>query len=763
MIMKRINTQCLIFFCLMLIPTVGLTQKANRHQLYFSIETFDYNYYNQLVNRTEVSYDSSLVFLKTKNGLWKITTRIDSAFNYKDYHVCFNLVEGSENSANVGIRILMNEWSSENYVLMPAVAYNGNRFVSRSIAYSPKLLDSRDIGKDKGMIISDVPRLNIGDGLSRIQERSGAMAVPSFFYYSVNLSEAFGLMSEQQNEWGDYGYCFNESRDRREAVLSLRSPVVREYYRYKIASNVEASPDIPANYKKGDMVNLHFRTYCFKADGMQSVFDKYIKIRQALLKPTFAPIYPFSKCFSVLEQKFNNQNFVEQWGYYSVGMRNMFLQDWQIGWTGGMITTYPLLFSENSQTVSNVIRNFDWVFKDGIAPSGFFWDSGERGNKWYGGDIRKPQSKNWHLIRKSGDALYYIIKQFMLMERKNIEVKKLWKDKTIGVADAFVRLWNKEKQFGQFVDSNTGEIVVGGSTSAAIVPAALVLASSYFNKPEYLQVAEVSANQMYEQYIRKGITCGGPGDALQNCDSESGYAMLESFALLYDYTRNEKWKKAACDMASQFSTWVAAYSYDFPKGCLFDSLKIKSTGAVFANTQNKHGSPGICTHSGIALLRLYRSTNDSLYLHLLKEIAYNMPQYMSYITRPIAGMDPGWVNERVNTTDWLEGIGEIFNGSTWAETALMLTTVELPGIYVDLSNHLAISFDDLEVKYLSTNRKNVRIEVHNPTKFGANFSVLIDSEKSKIKPLGENRLYDFPKYTIAAGEKKIFMIPLFSK
>ncbi len=99
-------------------------------------------------------------------------------------------------------------------------------------------------------------------------------------------------------------------------------------------------------------------------------------------------------------------------GYYSVGPRTNFLQDWQIGWTGGMISTYPLLFAGGEQTRRNVLRNFDWLFPDGISPSGFFWDAGANGTEWIGGDIRKPHTGNWHLIRKSGDAVFFIVKQF---------------------------------------------------------------------------------------------------------------------------------------------------------------------------------------------------------------------------------------------------------------------------------------------------------------------------------------------------------------
>jgi len=356
-------------------------------------------------------------------------------------------------------------------------------------------------------------------------------------------------------------------------------------FRYEITNNSVAWLDVPANFKVGDEVKYTFRSHWFNAPNIQSLFDHYLVSRYDLT-PSQKPnlLYSFSECFKVIEQKFTTQNFVPEWGYYAVGMRENFLQDWQIGRTGGMISTYPLLLAKDTITRRNLVANFNWLFPNGISPSGFFWDSGEKGNRWYGGNIRKPQFKNLHLVRKSGDALYYIIKQFELMRLRNMQINPQWEQGTIGVANAFVRLLEKCRQFGNFADSSAGDVVVGGSTSGAIVPVALVLAADYFKNPHYLKVAELSAQKMYDDYVSKGITCGGPGDAMQNPDSESGYAMLESFALLYEKTGNEKWLQYAREMPAQFSTWIMSYDYDYSENCLFGKLKMETTGAVFANT-----------------------------------------------------------------------------------------------------------------------------------------------------------------------------------
>ena len=750
-----------LFFFLLTLSLTNLVQASSNTDhtpLRFTVNQYDYNYYNKPVNHYENQWDrnTSTSVLNTATAQWHISTKYlptDTTSSHLKLQVVFRLYDGYESSANVGVDIPVENWSRENYVLFPGSVYNGNRFQSRKIAYSPKLLDPKDIGTNKPMIISDIPRLDINNGLSRIQEASGGMSVPCVGYFSPKDQYSGLVFFPQGNAWGDYGINLEENRSRSQAVISVKSPMVRESYQYGSITTI----DKPADFKKGDSVIFVLDIYKFPSTKLQDLFDTCLVVRENVVpKSSYVPLYPFSHCFSVQEDKFNNQNFVSDWGYYSVGLRENYFQDWQIGWTGGMISTYPLLFAGDETSTTNVLRNFDWLCNGGISPSGLFWCSGEKGNIWIGGDTRKPHTKNWHLIRKSGDGLYYIMKQFDLMNKKNIEIKSNWSSSVKKVANAFVKLWENNGQFGQFVDNISGEIQVGGSTSGAIIPAAMSLASKFYNEPKYLEVAEASAEHYYRKYISKGITCGGPGDALQNPDSESAYAMLESFVTLYELTENNKWLQYAKDMASQYATWVFNYDYNFPAHTLFGKLNIHSNGAVLANAQNKHASPGICAYSGSALLRLYRATKNEKYLEILKSTAFNLPQYMSHKDRPIKGMPAGWINERVNTSSWSPGerIGEIFNGSTWAETSLMLTYIEVPGIYVDLSRKQVTAIDNIDVEVLRITNKSVTLEVQNPTNYKAEIRVLVDNDQSVVNPLEPNYLLNTQIISLDANQKK---------
>jgi hypothetical protein len=214
----------------------------------------------------------------------------------------------------------------------------------------------------------------------------------------------------------------------------------------------------------------------------------------------------------------------------------------------------------------------------------------------------------------------------------------------------------------------------------------LVRAWYYFGDEKYIETARLAGEKYYNNFVARGFTYGGPGEALCAPDSESSYAMVESMVLLYEAEKEEKWLRYAKDSLHLLSSWVMPYSYTFPKGSEFARLNINTVGSVFANVQNKHSAPGLCTASGDAIYKLYKYTGKKEYLDLLRDIAFFLPQCVSTEERPIFSWhkEPirllsGWMCERVNTSDWedQERVGGVFDGSCWCETSILLSFSEL--------------------------------------------------------------------------------------
>jgi len=117
-------------------------------------------------------------------------------------------------------------------------------------------------------------------------------------------------------------------------------------------------------------------------------------------------------------------------------------------------------------------------------------------------------------------------------------------------------------------------------------------------------------------------------------------------------------------------------------------------------------------------------------------------------------MKNGWMSERVSTTDWLEGIGEIMYGSTWAETALMLTYTEIPGIYVFPERSVLVAFDQLEAVISGDTKREIEITLTNTWSESALFRLYVDSEEKLNSPLEENYLYNCQTLILAPNETK---------
>jgi hypothetical protein len=511
-------------------------------------------------------------------------------------------------------------------------------------------------------------------------------------------------------------------------------------------------------------------------EGIPQLFTGLLNHRYDLTPaPQLRHEFPISSAWQLLEEKTNRDNWNSEEGYYRVGCGENRYQDFQPGWTGGLMNTHALLHEGTSLSRERAKSTLDFVFtQGGQGNSGFFHGTYHKGqwagdgfdiDPWTAQERPHPERNHYHLLRKSADALYFVLRQFDLLSRQEPgwQAPAAWVKGAQNCTDAFVRLWRRYGQLGQFVDIHSGDIIVGGSSSAAMAPAALALASQWFAQPEYLEVAQEIATHFLHDYTQRGITTGGPGEILQCPDSESAAALLESYIVLWEYTSSPSWLEAAEQAAAQLATWQMPYDYAFPPDSEFGRLGLLSTGSVFANSQNGHSAPGICTLSGNAYLKLFRATGKPLYMQLLHELAHNHTQYLSREDRPIKdpsgrALPTGWINERVNTSDWDNNVGGVFYGGTWAEVSMMLTAMEVPGIYLRRDTGLFYALDHVDVKVENAGATEKRVTVSNPTNFPARVKLLLEDAAMAQQPLGQNYLWNAPTLELAPGESQTLSV-----
>lgn len=663
--------------------------------------------------------------------------------------------EDCSGPVSIGLEWTEENWEKENYVFAPAAVYNGNRFDRRPLPYPPFYLPEREKGLNAPPVITDIPHLSAEADQSRIQLLSGDMSVPAFGYYNGRKKEGF-LLFGKHREAGSYtGFAIREDLEKKICSFTFQTPGVREENVYFFGEKEDgsgffpdsgrASEDQGRRFEAGEEAGLDFQVHVFAAETLTDYFRYFNSRRFCRETGSREHVVPFSEGFRAVREKYLRDNFLEEGtfgeGYFAVGTdRHVIQQCWQAGWVGGGISNLPFLFLGEEEGFSRGLSTFRFILDHLQNENGWFYGVYADGI-CYGDAFELDGPGSMLLVRKDADLLYFLLKELQILEGKGL-LRPGDREQIAAQADAFVRLYARYGQIGQFIDMDTEEIRIGNTAGPGIAVGALALAWEVFGKKEYLDTALGLGKYYAVNYVEKGILNGGPGEICQAPDSEAAFGMLEGFIQLYEATGEEEWlscARAACEIAL---TWVVSYDFSFPEESAAAAGKVHTLGTVFANAQNKHSAPGICTLSGNSLLKLYRFTGDAGYLEWLTCISHSLLQFVSLPDRPVhtlAGTDlpEGYMNERVQTSDWegKETVGGFLDGSNWPEVTCLLTYVEIPGIYIDFSCGLVRCFDHIRCRVLEAGKTEISLELFNPTAYTAVVTVLTDdiTQKGLVK------------------------------
>ncbi len=585
------------------------------------------------------------------------------------------------------LEVCFEYWEEDAYIFSPACLYNGNRFPRNGRCwYSPCYMND-EMGENAKEYINNIPALN-EDGSGIVEVTAGDMATPCVAVYFKQAKKATFIFFEQAVKGKNIGVNIQKQK------ITLQYPSDRNnQYRmreYKgefsgICTVQNEGQEGGVSVYKGEQVSSQIIIQDIDCQGLPQFFAHFFENRKILLAGERAKTKYTKSLWETMENHFNNDNWS---GEYYGGIDKA----WQSGWFSGIMTAYAFNKLGNLLSKERAEKTLDFI-PNAVSPTGLFYSkivNGKIENDRDSASSKKgyENMRNAHLVRRSGEMLYFLI--------KHLQAKKP-KEKLVNIAkncaDEFVRLFDKYKTFGQYVNIETGEMLISLSTCGAIVVAGLVKAYEYFNEQKYLQTAIKAGQYYYDNFVQKGYTNGGPSDVLCAPDSESAYGALECFVCLYEATKDKKWLDCACDSAHIFSSWVMSYKYEWVTDCEFKKQNINTVGSVFASVQNKHSAPGICTSSGDALYRLYKYTGEKGYLQLLKDIVYFIPQCVSTEEKPLYAknfvhgdergrLKNGYICERVNTSDWegMDWIGNVWLGSCWCEVSLVLTFAELMDI-----------------------------------------------------------------------------------
>lgn len=694
-------------------------------------------------------YDKERLVSRTpidgRNPEWEVRTEKQKVQDGELFTFRFKALKDMPESG-VAVAFDRYRWTSDNYVMIPASVYNGNRqrIVNRNYATG---LDPSDYDRpDLALTSNPIPQLSPDFGSSsRLEVSVCNAATPVIAFLDRQKQEGVLLLTDQGIERDgqiiDHALIVEEAPDRSMASFVISAPGVREKKPEFIGFS--PSPDRGLAIRKGDEITIRVTRLSYPCHDVPQLLGHFMHDRKRHIRCA-APrhLVPMSEVLSIMDRNIDARYYQKD----SVEFYRPETADWMsYGWIGGLINTYPMLAIGDDEHLRRVARTFDFALPRAKGESGYYYDILQPDGTVLNRDAAAVVP-GVAVTRRNADVLYWMVKQFDLMKRmgKSDRIRPEWEDAVRKLADAFVRTWKEEGTWGNYLHVETGKVAVFNTTSGAMAVGGLALAAEYFSRPEYLEVAEQAASAFYRQFSIVGFTSGGCGDILQNSDSETAAALMTSLTTLYEKTGKADYLQQAQDLAHLCASWTVSFDYRLPDDTPLAQLGANLTGAVWASTQNKHGAPGFCTQSGDALFKLYRATGDTLYAELLRDIIHAHAE----------GIQPnGKITERLTYCD-SDRRGSRADGweTGWNETNGALMTLEIPGIYVRTDLGRFYVFDHVEAQVVKNDTRRLVLRLTNPTAYDAEVTLMTENGESAKKPLGDNAFLKWKdKVKVKAG------------
>ena len=684
-----------------------------------------------------------------------------------DLTLTFKLAKGRAQSAGIAAAFDFTDWNMNNYILVPAVLYGGNRFHILPIGYPPYIHDENERPLNMPVTVTNIPHLNPDGSHAMVEMNTGNVSTPMLSFFNPKEKRGFILLAEQGTRFGNNGLFVEEdagpNSDNKRMTLVVSAPGVRAQ-RYVMCGR-QASGDHSAEWTAGDNVTLRFKIYNFQAADMTAFYEKVFDVRKALTgENTYECITPYNVAANLILDHHNAHKWFEngKTAYYSNRPGGTNPYSFQIGWGGVPVYALPNIIAETPERLRRTLLTLDNMVFKAQGKTGLFYAiyrDGQILSDEHGQMEKRPAIS---MTRRSIDLLYNTLQMFDLMKQRGHAdmIKPEWEKSLRGCADGLVKVWKEYGQFGQFINVDNGKMDINGSTAGCAAGSSLALASQYFNEPGYLDVAEAATKMYYERDFLKGYAGGGAAEILQSPDSEAPWDMVESCMTLYDVTGKPEWLDRAKFAANMLSTWMVSYDYHFPKGSAMERAGTHAAGSIFASSQNNHSAPGYYILSGDCLLKLFRATGDRRYAEMYKDQSHNVVQYVGAPHNPLR-QESGYVTERVQLSDWEGGdIGSVNYGDSnmaW-EVMAALTCLENPGIYLHTDDDTFLVMDHVEAQVVKRDKIGLTLKITNPTAYDAKVSILAETVKRAKNPLPMNAFNNWPKVEVKGGMTRLFLI-----
>ena len=289
---------------------------------------------------------------------WSASIEMAEAQEGVEY-TCTFIAKKNMQDAGVAVAFELGNWSSDNYVMIPASVYNGNRqrIVYREYATG---LDKSDFHQPGLALTSNpIPHLSSEFGAaSLIDINTSNTATPAIVCLERQAKRGILLFTDQGIRWNnqilDHGLRVEESADRSRASFVISAPGVRGKKPEFIGFS--ESPDRGISVQKGDTICVRVGWKSFPCADVPQLLTHFMQDRKTRyntepVRDLMPMSVVFSKMIKNIDERFYEDDNVS---FYCPENANWM----SYGWVGGLMNTYPILSLNDAMHTHQVQQTF---------------------------------------------------------------------------------------------------------------------------------------------------------------------------------------------------------------------------------------------------------------------------------------------------------------------------------------------------------------------------------------------------------------------
>ncbi len=320
----------------------------------------------------------------------------------------------------------------------------------------------------------------------------------------------------------------------------------------------------------------------------------------------------------------------------------------EIGFVGRVLmNAFNSLEYGYQQGDSSLIAIGNNIFKSytqyGFTPEGLL-------REWI--DCSKGEEADIFSLRRQSEGLMAIV-HYLDFEKRNGRLHPELEQKSLLLFNRLVKLMREDNSFPRKFNARF-EVTdpSGGSTPTVITP--LIMASAYFNNPEYLTVAQQTAHFLDREIVSKADYFSSTLDA--NCeDKEASLYTLNAYYYLWLASENSL-KTHYFTQAKTVSffalSWYYLWDVPFAPGQMLGDLGFKTRGWGNVSVENNHVDVYVFEFTEV-LKWLAAESGDSRYENMAKLISSSMNDQLLPRNEYLCGIStPGYHPEVVQHTHW---------------------------------------------------------------------------------------------------------------